>query len=292
MIFKKTPLGCLFALYVCHVFTGIAFAENQAKSADEIAKELSNPAGTLASVFTFVEYTEYKGDLPGADSQDGFTFALQPVLPFPVGDKGRRIIFRPLIPVPINQPVFDADNGEFDDADVNLGDVSFDLVFAGTEMKDKHNGFLWGVGGAGTVPTATDDDVGSDQFRAGPEVFGGIIRKWGTIGGVVNHQWDVGGSNDESHSVTAGQYFYALPLGQGVEISSGPNFSYDWKADRSGDALTLPVGIGLAKTQKFGSLPVKFQAQLQYFVAQPETFGAEWLLKFTVTPVIKNPFIF
>ena len=286
-----------------------AFAQHEGKSADDVAKELSNPAGNLASLVNNLEYYSYKGDLPDADDQDGWTFAFQPVLPFPVGDKGRRIIFRPLVPVPLNQPVFDNEKGdpikvgggshttyvipgigEFEDGNTNLGDISFDLVYAGTEMKTKHKGFLWGIGAAGTLPTATDDDFGGDQWRLGPEVFGGVIRKWGTVGGLINHQWNVAGSNDDTHSVTAGQYFYAIGLGDGWQFASGPNFSYDWKAD-SDQALTLPVGLGLAKTTKFGAMPVKFQAQVQYFVEQPDAFGPEWLLKFSVTPVIKNPFI-
>jgi len=83
--------------------------------------------------------------------------------------------------VPLNQPVFKVNKGKFEDADVNLGDITFDLVYAGTEMKDKHDGYLWGIGAAGTLPTATDDDLGGDQWRLGPEVFGGILRKWGLV---------------------------------------------------------------------------------------------------------------
>ena len=41
-----------------------------------------------------------------------------------------------------------------------------------------NNGFLWGVGLAGTLPTATENDLKGDQWRFGPELFG-IIRKWG-----------------------------------------------------------------------------------------------------------------
>jgi hypothetical protein len=46
----------------------------------------------------------------------------------------------------------------------------------------------------------------------------------------------------------------------------------------------------VAKTTKLGSTPVKFQVQVQYFVEQPDAFGPEWLLKFSMTPVIKNLF--
>jgi hypothetical protein len=156
-------------------------------------------------------------------------------------------------------------------------------------MKNKHEGYLWGVGAAGTLPTATSD-MGGDQWRLGPEVFGGIVRKWGVAGVLLSHQWDVGGSNDETHSVTGGQYFYAYGLGNGWQVASGPNFSYDWEAD-SDQAWTFPLGIGLAKTTALGNTTVKFQAQVQYFVEQPDAFGPEWLLKFSVTPVVKNPFV-
>jgi hypothetical protein len=285
------------------------------RSADQVAKELSNPAGSLASLFTSFEYTLYKGDLPDADDQDGWGFSFQPVLPFPVGDKGRNITFRPLVPVPINKPVFDTGVGEgkpikvhdghhttyvvpgigeFEDGDLSLGDISFDLVYAGNEMTDEHSGFLWGVGAAGTLPTATDDDFAGDQWRLGPEVFGGVLRKWGAAGLVLNHQWDVAGSGNDGkgapHSVTAGQYFYAIGLGKGWQIASGPNFAYDWKAD-SDQAWTFPIGTGIAKTTGVGKTKVKFQVQVQYFLEQPDVFGPEWLFKFTATPVIANPFV-
>ncbi|MDH3925415.1 MAG: hypothetical protein OET41_12490 [Xanthomonadales bacterium] len=310
-MFDKQTLAIRALCLIVALTATAAVAQQEQKSADEVAKELSNPAGALASLFTSLEYTQYKGDLEDAGSQEGWAFTFQPVLPFPVGDKGRNIIFRPLIPVPLNQPVFHSKQspadrvhvasgglttfvkpgpGEFDTANINLGDIGFDLVLAGTEMKDKHNGVLWGVGMAGTLPTATSDDLANKQWRLGPEVFGGIVRKWGSMGVVFNHQWRVGGSNDQAHSVTGGQYFYAVGLGNGWQLASGPNFSYDWKA-KSGDALTLPLGFGMAKTSKIGSIPVKFQGQVFYYVAQPDTFGPDWALKFTVTPVIQNPFV-
>ena len=264
-------------------------AGEPAKSADAIAKELSNPAGSLASLNFNLQYQTFKGDLPGAGDQDSWSLIFQPTLPFPVGNKGRRVIFRPAVPVLFDQPIFNAETLDFDRADAALGDITFDLVYAGTDMVDKHNGYLWGIGAAGTFPTATDDDFAGDQWRLGPEIFAGVIRKWITFGAVLNHQWNVAGSNDDYHSVTAGQYFYAIGLGNGWQIASGPTFSYDWQAD-SDQAWTLPVGIGIAKTVKIGTTPTKFQLQLQYFVKQPDAFGPEWLLKFTVTPVVKNVF--
>jgi len=36
---------------------------------------------------------------------------------------------------------------------------------------------------------------------------------------------------------------------------------------------------------------VTWKGQVQYFVEQLDAFGPEWLLKFSVTPVIKSPFL-
>lgn len=266
------------------------------KSADQVAKQLSNPAGSLASLSNNLVFQTYKGDLPDADDQDAWSYQFQPVLPFPVGNQGRNIILRPLIPVLFSQPAFDVGDGSFDDLDTNVGDTTFDLVYAGNTMKNAHEGYLWGFGMAGTVPTATNNALGGDQWRGGPELFGGISRKWGLVGAVVNHQWNLGGgdggpgSNDQSFSTTAAQYFYAIGLGRGWQLASGPVVVYDWKAD-SDDALTFPLGLGVAKTAHIGSMTWKFELQAQYFAEQPGTFGGDWQYKLTVTPVIHNPFV-
>ena len=229
--------------------TSVSLADEPAKSADEIAKELSNPAGSLASLNFNLQYQTFKGDLPDADDQHSWSMIFQPTLPFPVGDQGRKFIFRPAVPVLFDQPVFDAGKGSFDDADLALGDITFDLVYAGNDMKTKKTGYLWGVGGAGTLPTATDADVAGKQWRLGPELFGGVIREWGLVGALVSNQWNIGGWDDASYSVMTAQYFYAYGLGKGWQITSSPVITYDWHAD-SDQALTLPLGIGVAKTTK------------------------------------------
>lgn len=265
----------------------VALADEPVKSADDVAKELSNPAGALASLNLSLQYQTFKGDLPGADDQDSWSMLFQPSLPFPVGDKGRNVLFRPAVPILFGQPVFKADNGGFDDADFAFGDIGFDLVYAGNEMKTKKDGFLWGVGAAGTLPTATDSDVAGKQWRFGPELFGGILREWGLVGTLVNNQFNVGGWNDDDYSVLTAQYFYAIGLGNGWQIASSPVITYDWNAD-SDQAWAVPLGLGVAKTTLLGGKPWKFSFQVQYYVEQPDAFGPQWLFKFTITPVVQN----
>jgi hypothetical protein len=286
---NKKSLLTLIAISLCLAMGfGVARAAEE-KSADHVAKELANPAGSLASLSFNLQYTEYSGDLPDADDQNSTALLFQPVLPFPVGDKGRKFIFRPLFPLLFDQPIFNADKSTFDTEDLNLGDISFDLVYAGTEMKTKNSGFLWGAGLAGTLPTATDDDLGGNQWRFGPELFGGIIRKWGVVGALVSNQWNTGGTNDTDYSTMTAQYFYAVGIGNGWQIASSPVITCDWEAD-SDEAWTVPLGVGVAKTVLIGNKPWKFQFQVQKFVVQPDAFGPDWLVKFTVTPVVSNVF--
>ena len=188
-----------------------------------------------------------------------------------------------------------SDTGERDTLPTQFNDIVFDTVYAGTTMTSKSTGYLWGVGVAGTLPTATHEALGGEQWRIGPEVFGGIIRDWGVMGGLINNQWNLGsdggpGSNDEPYSSTTLQYFYGIGLGNGWQILSGPVVKYDWKGD-SGEKLSLPLGTGIAKTLKLSGTTWRFQIELQYYVEQPESFGADWSLTFDFRPAIKSPLL-
>lgn len=257
-----------------------------APSAAEIAKELSNPATPLSSLGNNIEYRTFKGDLPDAGEQEAWIYTFQPAFPFTVGD-GKIVAFRPAVPVILQQPVFDASTGGFEDKGVELGDIPFDLAYGGTSEA----GVISLVGLFGVLPTHTDDAVGSDQWRLGPEVVLGVTRDWGVLGGLFFHQWDVAGGDDEPDtSISTLNYFYAFNLGGGLQLASGPSISYDWEAD-SGDRWTVPLGVGLAKTFITKSKPIKTQLQLFYNVERPDAFGQHWGLKLTVTPVVKNPFV-
>ena len=97
---------------------------------------------TLGSLNFPIDYTSYKGDLPGADSQESWRVTFQPILPYPLG-QGVNLFFRPAIPLVYKQPVPVVIGGDvaipgsglpgsqdqnFDDSDWELGDVSFDLA--------------------------------------------------------------------------------------------------------------------------------------------------------------------
>jgi hypothetical protein len=270
----------------------IAWAQKY-QSVEEIARQLRNPVTTLASLSNVFEFQTFKGDLPGADSQTSLTYSFQPSIPYPLKN-GKLLFFRPLIPLLLDEPVFNPARNDFDSKGVELGDIAFDLAYGGTEDMAYDNvegeiGFFSLFGLFGSLPTATDDAVGSQQWRLGPEVALGVIKKWGVAGFLATQSWDVAGSNDEDFSTTTIEYFYAYELGGGWQIAAAPVIEADWEAD-SANTWSVPIGIGIAKTTKFGSTPWDFALEAHYYVEQPDSFGPEFLLVFTITPVITNPF--
>ena len=58
--------------------------KGDAKSASEIAKELSNPNTTLGTMNFNFDYINYQGDLPKAGSQNSVNMGFQPILPVPL----------------------------------------------------------------------------------------------------------------------------------------------------------------------------------------------------------------
>ena len=260
-------------------------APKHKKSAEEIAKELANPATPLSSLGNTLEYREFEGNLPGADGEESWVYSFQPSFPFSVGE-GAILALRPAFPLVIDQPV-PAAGGGFIDEGPELGDISFDFIYG----KTAPNGLITLGGMFGVLPTHTDSAVGSDQWRFGPEALIGVAKKWGVVGALVFHQWDVAGGSDEpSTSLSSINYLYAIGLGNAYQLASGPIITYDWQAN-SDDAWTVPLGTGLAKTIIAGQMPIKLQGQVFYFVEQPDSFGPEWGFKLSVSPVVKNPFV-
>ena len=161
-------------------------ALDQAPSADEIARQLADPNSVLGSLNFNLDHITYKGDLPGASDQSATRLTFQPILPYPISDTSN-FYFRPAVPVVISQDVPTA--GGFDNKGVELGDIGFDAAVG----KSLPGGYVVIGGVVGTLPTATDDALGLDQWLLGPEVAIGKVAKWGVLGLLVSHQWDVAG---------------------------------------------------------------------------------------------------
>jgi len=280
-VYRVNLVFCILIIHFLISFN-VVYSQNtesKAKTFEEIANDLSNPSSSVASLGLNFQYINYKGDLPGADSQEGWNLLFQPIIPYSF-EFGWNLIFRPAIPILFSQPAFISSNNQFENKNWELGDTGYDLVMA-TTFK---SGLIFGLGTAGKIPTATNG-LGSDQWTLGPELFIGLAKRWGVIGALINHQWDFAGKDDFKTSLTGGQYFAAYTMGGGWQIVTNPPFSYNHETDE----LTLPVGGGGGKTLMLGNMPLRITAQIWKFVAQPDEFGPDWQVRVKFTPIVPLP---
>ena len=269
------------------------------QSADDLAKQLANPNATLGVLFTQFDYTRYSGDVPDA-GQNGLVFNFQPSLPIPLGP-GTNLFVRPLIPVYLSQPVLGTDGFSHK---AGLGNISADVALGKTWPSK----WMTMIGVFAGFRTSTIEELKSKQTTLGPEVIIGKTMKWGFVGVMVNHGWGIGGGSDADQqsfdiqdafvtstagvprrtSVTAGQYFYTVGLKNGWQISGTPTFAYNHEGEK-GNRFTFPLGTGVVKVTKFGKLPVKLALQYWYYVASPDNFGPQHLVRLQIAPVVPLP---
>lgn len=251
-------------------------------SVTEIAAALSDPNTNLGTMNFQFDYVQYEGDIPGAGSADALRMTFQPSLPYSLSDD-TNLFVRPAVPVIFSQDVPNP-RGGFDSEGVDLGDVGFDALLG----KTLPGGIAILGGVTGTLPTATEDALGRDQWLLGPAAAAAIVRPWGVVGVLATHQWDVAGEDDFDTSITSGQYFYSINLGKGRQINGAPVFSYNHEA--SGDnKWSFPLAIGYAQTVLLSGRPWKFGIQYWHYIETPDVFGPEYQIRLSVSPVVKLP---
>jgi len=258
--------------------------KDQEVSIDELNRQLENPLSRFWSMIFQENLTFNSGDLvTGTHASNVFNF--QPSLPVPVG-KSKMLLVRPVFPL-VTAPVFD-ENGEKTGTETGLGDMNVFSLFG----PDKKDGLIWGAGLTFTFPTATSDYLGSGKVQMGPALMAlSITKKW-TIGTIIQHWNSVGGDSNRSDvTKTDIQYILRKQIkGKGMSIGMGPNVSIDWNAE-SGNKVTLPIGLGITKTVKWGNTPWKLRLEPQYSIIKPDDYGTLWNIRIQVAPIINNPFL-
>jgi len=254
--------------------------EEKQKTADEIARELSNPVGATASLTFQGTYTRWGGSLEGASDQSSSSLVFLPTLPFKVGKYNLSV--RPSLPF-AGAPVR-GENGEWTKKR-GLGDIVL-LGLLGTATK---GGFLYGAGPTMIFPTATSPELGGEQWQVGPAALAGLIKKWGVVGVLWQHWWGFGAPEgiDNVNKGTA-QLFYWFSAGGGWQIGGSPVTTANY-VSRADTDFVVPLNLGFAKTAMFGKVPVKFTVQGQYFVTRPDVLGQNWGIFFQIVPVISVP---
>lgn len=274
-------------------------ADQDAKSGQDLGKigaKLANPLGALwALSMSFNTPQFYDGDVNKGDPELGASMLFEPVLPIPLhgtGDAEWRLITRPVIPVIFSEPVPKGFN-DFDH-ESGIGDIQLPLLLSFPERIAGN--FILGGGPVGLLPTATDDDLGQEQWALGPAVVLGYKNKFVTAGVFPNYFWKIGSSGQDKDTPDIKQgsmlYFLIFNLPDAWQIGMNPTITYNDQVS-SGNKWNVPVGLFGGKTIKFGNTPVNIKAGLEYSVVSPDDFGQRAQFRIQITPVIssliKNP---
>ena len=158
----------------------------------------------------------------------------------------------------------------------------FHMTFYTPESTGK---FTWGAGGMVSVPTATDDALGSGKWALGPAVRISYRGDIWTIGAIAGQRWSFAGSSsraDVNSLMIRG--IFRRPLGSGWFFISAPIVSSNWNSS-SGNRWLVPVGGGIGKTLQVGNRKWAASVQAYANILKPE--GApDWSLRFAlVAPV-------
>jgi hypothetical protein len=243
----------------------------------DLAAKLANPSAPIMALQVFLDVKQNGGSAPGAH-RASFGVTLQPAIPFPT--KKGNVILRPLIPIEFGAtyPTGTGTIGTY----TGFGNISLETLYG----KTLKSGLLI-MGGFGVgFPSATLRAARADWSLGPAMVLGYASKKTGNVWGVLpQFMWSL--PTRATNGVFALQYFYAINLGKGWQISAQPNISY---ALESG-ALDVPLGTGIVKVAAFGkkNFPVKLGAQIWGHIPPPGESGPEWTVRFTIAPVVPLP---
>jgi hypothetical protein len=223
----------------------------------------------------------------GEDRETGYILNFQPVIPQRLSEEWN-VIHRPIIPLMFTPGAVSglpSNPGQavgFDDT-FGLGDINYTPFFS----PRKSETLIWGVGPSISIPTATDDVLGSGKWAAGPSFVVLTVQK-PIVGGVLfQHLWSFAGDSDrDSINRTLVQPFINYNMDDGWYLVSSPIITANWSAD-SGERWTVPLGGGAGRLFAIGDQPVNISMQAFYNVERPID-APEWQLQFTFMLLFPN----
>jgi hypothetical protein len=227
--------------------------------------KLSNPVANLISVP--VQSNLDFGVGPGDGTK--WTTNIQPVIPFGINDDWN-VISRTILPVIDQQGIaLGGANNAF-----GLGDITQSLFFSPKDPEP----FVWGIGPAMLLPTATDSDLGLDEWAAGPTAVILKQNKGWTFGALANHLWSFAGSGNQSVNATYFQPFVSYATPKATSFTLNLETTYDWQNSQ----WTVPANFLVAQVLKIKDQPVQVFAGARYYLDKP-TNGPDWGLRFGFT---------
>jgi len=155
---------------------------------------------------------------------------IQPVYPINAGDWNPITgTIAPIIYIPDpTDGIKEIPNSERPGDKFGLGDINF----AGYLSPGRSINIIWGVGPSLTVPTATDDLLGSEKWSAGPTAVALMMPKPWVIGGLVRNLWSFAEKSDrKSVNQFLFQPFLNYNMDDGWYLSTSHVITANWDED-------------------------------------------------------------
>lgn len=210
----------------------------------------------------------YIGDFTAPGDQDGFQTVVRFAQPFKIGTSDW--LFRGSAPF----KYFPTPNGD----ELGLGDVD---AFAAYLMDTGDPTLTFGFGPQVTLPTATDDFLGSEKWSAGAaNVAFKVFSKEFAAGYLLTYQHSFASVDDnrDDFNVGAFQPFAFYQLGDGWYARAAPVWIYNF----GNDDYTVPLGAGIGKVLKFDDTVVNLFVEPQYSVADEGVGFPKWQIFFSM----------
>lgn len=239
-------------------------ADDPSVSASTLARQDQNPL-TRFYVMRFEDNAQFGF---GPDDEVLNFFRIQPLVPLELNENWS-LITRAVIPI-AHQPWPDSVDG--------LSDVSLAMFLTPARAGN----FMWGLGPALVLPTATDDNLGTEKWSAGPAVAGIYQTGPWLLGAVIQNLWSFAGDGSRREINTMALrpvVNYNLP--RGWYLSSSPSIIANWKAD-DGSRWLIPLGGGVGKVFTIGKQRMSALVESYYHLESP-AIGPDWQLRFQLS---------
>ena len=263
-------------------------------SIKELSQQSANPVSKNAYIFTQFASTFSDGDLNTGDTHYAGSITFQPIIPIPLygSDEDEwRIVTRPTVNLFVAQPVYDG-KGETDnfDRETAISDLLIPLPVA---LPDRIAApWLLALGPSFSLPTATEDRFGKDQWCAGVTgVFGYIADNW-MVGAYPQTYFKIADQDrdDDDRGARFGNLFYWFfyNLTDNYQIGTSPTIHWNDKAG-SGNKWNVPVGLALAQITKWGNTMMRIEYGVEYSVVHEDDYGEVARFKVNLIPVVGRP---
>ena len=255
------------ALLLFAAIAPTAWAEDDA----ELQKKLSNPIADLVTVP--FQWTTTAGVGPFERPQHALN--IQPVYPVKLGKA--LLINRAIVPILSNPG---ATPGQ--DRATGLGDITYEAFF----VPPSSGGLLWGAGPILQLRTASNDQLGSGKWAAGPAFV--VVTQpdpW-TVGVLLTQRWSFAGDDQRAKvNETEIQPVLSYRLNARHTLSYAGTIRADWEQSRASQRWTVPLGATYSTLVRHGSMPVNYIVGAGYNVIRPDG-GGDWSVRVQVNFIL------